>query len=87
MYSMYVYVCKATSVDSLNGGFFTRDFSAVGHRDYRSIVPIRLLVFFFPLQLFIDREAREIMHLVASVCPFVCLFVCALMAEPFDLRP
>ena len=32
--------------------------------------------------LIIDREAREIMHLVASVCPFVC----ALTAEPFDLR-
>ncbi len=31
----------------------------------------------------IDREAREIMHLVVSVRPFVC----ALMVEPFDLRP
>ncbi len=26
------------------------------------------------------------MHLVASVCLSVCLFVCALTAEPFDLR-
>ena len=24
----------------------------------------------------IDREAREIIDLVASVCPSVCLFVC-----------
>ncbi len=30
----------------------------------------------------IDREAREIMHLVASVCPSVRLSVCALTAEP-----
>ncbi len=39
------------------------------------------------LQIVIDREAREIMHLVASVClsvrPSVCPFVRALMAEPF----
>ncbi len=33
--------------------------------------------------IFIDREAREIMHLVAGVRPFVC----ALTVEPFDLRP
>ncbi len=33
--------------------------------------------------IFIDREAREIMHLVASVR----LYVYALMVEPFDLRP
>ena len=36
----------------------------------------------------IDREAREIMYLVASarpsVCPFGCPSVCALTAEPFD---
>ncbi len=31
----------------------------------------------------IDREAREIMHLVTSVRPLVC----ALTAELFDLRP
>ena len=30
--------------------------------------------------LIIDREAREMMHLVASVRPFIC----ALTAEPFD---
>ncbi len=35
----------------------------------------------------IDREAREIMYLVASVRPFVCLIVCALLLERFDLRP
>ncbi len=35
----------------------------------------------------IDCEAREIMHLVASVRPSVCPFVCALTAELFDLRP
>ena len=37
--------------------------------------------------IFIDGEAREIMYLVASVCLSVCPFVCALMAEPFDVRP
>ncbi len=37
--------------------------------------------------IFIEREARELMHLVASVCPSICPFVCALKAEPFDLRP
>ena len=31
--------------------------------------------------IFIDREAREIMHWVASVHPSVCPFVCALTAE------
>ncbi len=33
-------------------------------------------------EIFIDREAREIMHLVASVRPFVC----ALTVELFDPR-
>ncbi len=28
------------------------------------------------LEVIIDREAREIMYLVASVRPFVCQFVC-----------
>ena len=37
----------------------------------------------FRLGFVIDREARETMHLVASVRQFVC----ALTAEPFDLRP
>ena len=41
--------------------------------------------------LIIDREAREIMYLVASVCPSVCPSVRPsvrpLTAEPFDLRP
>ncbi len=35
----------------------------------------------------IDHEAREIMHLVPSVCPSVyqsvCLSLCALTTEPF----
>ena len=35
------------------------------------------------LYIFIDREAREMMHLVVSVR----LCVCALTAEPFDLEP
>ncbi len=39
----------------------------------------------------IDREAREIICLVASVRPFVCLCVCvcvyALLFKPFDLWP
>ncbi len=35
----------------------------------------------------IDREAKEIMHLVASVRLSVRLYVYALTAEPFDLRP
>ncbi len=35
--------------------------------------------------IFIDREAREIMYLVASVRPFVSLFVQALLFELFDL--
>ncbi len=35
----------------------------------------------------IDREAREIMYLVASVRPSVRPSVSALTAEPFDLRP
>ena len=34
-----------------------------------------------------DREAREIMYLVVSVCPSVRPSVCALTAEPFDLWP
>ncbi len=33
------------------------------------------------MPIFIDCEAREIMHLVVSVYPCVCLFVCALTAE------
>ncbi len=37
-----------------------------------------------PTVLIIDREAREIMYLVASVCPSVRLSVNALTAEPFD---
>ena len=40
-----------------------------------------------PEDIFIKREAREIMYLVASVSPFVCPPVTALTAEPFDLRP
>ncbi len=36
--------------------------------------------------MFIDREAREIMHLVASVRPSVCPFVCALTAEQVGLK-
>ena len=36
------------------------------------------------LILVIDREAREIMHLVASVPLCVCLSVRALLLEPFD---
>ncbi len=35
----------------------------------------------------IDREVREIMFLVASVCPSVSVSVSALTPEPFDLRP
>ena len=35
--------------------------------------------------IFIDRKAVEIIRLVASVHPFVCLFVGALLLEPFDL--
>ncbi len=35
----------------------------------------------------IDREAREIMYLVASVRLSVCPSVSSLTAEPFDLRP
>ncbi len=27
--------------------------------------------------IFIDREAREIIHLITSLCPSVCLFVCS----------
>ena len=38
------------------------------------------------MMIFIDRQAREIMHLVASVCMSVHPFVCALTLEPFDLR-
>ncbi len=38
-------------------------------------------------QFVIDREAREIMYLVASVRPSVCPSVTTLLAEPFDLRP
>ncbi len=42
-------------------------------------------------QIIIDREAREIMYLVASVHPSVCpsvrLSMGTLTAEPFDLRP
>ena len=34
---------------------------------------------------FIDREAREIIRLEASIRPFVCLYVYALLFEPFDL--
>ncbi len=37
--------------------------------------------------LIIDREAREIIRLVASVRLSVCLSVGALLLEPFDLRP
>ena len=40
--------------------------------------------------IFIEREAREIMHLVTSVCPpvrlSICPLVCALTVEPFDLQ-
>ena len=36
---------------------------------------------------FIDREAGEIIRLVASVCLFVCDYVRALLFEPLDLRP
>ena len=35
------------------------------------------------VEFIIDRKAREIMHLVTSVC----LSVCVLTAEPFYLRP
>ncbi len=35
--------------------------------------------------IFIDREAREIMYVVASVRPHVRLFACALPVELFDL--
>ncbi len=38
-------------------------------------------------QVFIEHEAREIMHLVASVRLSVRPFVWALTVEPFDLRP
>ena len=54
-----------------------------------------LVIDFPPVSIFceqifiIDCEAREIINLVASVCPSVCLFVylsvCSLTAEPFDL--
>ncbi len=40
-------------------------------------------------RIIINREAGEIIRLVASACPFVCLSVClsfgALLLEPFDL--
>ncbi len=43
------------------------------------------------MKFFIDREAGEIIRLVASlflwVCVYVCLYVRALLFEPFDLRP
>ncbi len=39
------------------------------------------------LVIIIDREAREIMHLVASVRPFVGVCFRALLFEPFDLSP
>ncbi len=49
------------------------------------------LYLFQPILIIIDREAREIMYLVASVSLSVCLSVCpsvpSLTAEPFDLRP
>ncbi len=48
----------------------------------------KMLLFMVLLEvIIIDREAREIMYLVASVCSFGCLSVCALTAEQFDLRP
>ncbi len=34
------------------------------------------------ITIIINSEAREIMYLVASVCPFFCLSVSALTAEP-----
>ncbi len=43
------------------------------------------------LVIIVDRKAREIMYLVASVhlsiCLSICLFVRPLRDEPFDLRP
>ncbi len=39
------------------------------------------------IQIIIDREAREIIRLVASIRPSVRLFACTLTSEPFDLRP
>ncbi len=54
------------------------------HSDTRSVTFISNFVL-----IFIDREAREIMHLVASVRPSVHLsvrpFVCALTAEPLGV--
>ncbi len=47
--------------------------------------PSTFVFFIARIGIFIDREAREIMHLVASVRLSVCLFVCALLFEPFDL--
>ncbi len=38
------------------------------------------------MTLIIDREARETMHLVASVHPSVRLSVCAFTAEPFAAK-
>ncbi len=37
--------------------------------------------------LFLLSTAREIIHLVASICLSVCSFVCALTTELFNLRP
>ncbi len=37
-----------------------------------------------PSVIFIDREAREIMHLVASVCPFVCVGLRNRPCAPFQ---
>ncbi len=37
--------------------------------------------------LIIDREAGEIIRLVASVCLCVCTYVEPLLCEPFDLEP
>ncbi len=63
---------------------------------YMLIGPYTAISFFLRQNIFIDREAREIMHLVASVCPSVRLSVrpsvrpsvCnALLLEPFDLWP
>ncbi len=38
-----------------------------------------------PLDVFIDHEAGEIICLVASIRPSVCLLANTLLLEPFDL--
>ena len=57
---------------------------------YFNVVLLDICYAYFWYVLIIDREAREIMHLVASVRlsvrPSVRLSVNALTAEPFDLQ-